>query len=317
MIDSFGREINYLRISVTDLCNLRCRYCIPLSGAPKLKHENILTLEEFYLISEMFVSLGINKIRITGGEPLLKKGIERLGKLHGLKTLALTTNGILLKEYAAELKDKGVERLNISIDTLDEQKYFYLTRGGNLGDVLDGIEQAKKVGFDSIKLNIVLIKGINEDEIEQFTDLTRKENIDVRFIELMPIGKLSGWALERFIPNTMVLDKVKLLEKIEIQNPNSPAVYYKLKDAKRRVGLISSMTGRFCKACNRIRLSAHGRLKSCLHSNDEMDIKTPLRQGLDNLDLTDRIKEFIYKKPESHNLDTKEYIDKSMVQIGG
>ena len=186
MIDSFGRRINYLRISLTDRCNLRCRYCMPEKGIDKFLHEEMLTLEEVYTIAKIFVDLGIDKIRFTGGEPLVRKGIihliSKISKLDKLRELTMTTNGVLLKKYAKDLREAGLNRVNISLDTLDEEKYRKITRGGNIKDVLDGIEEAKKVGLSPIKINTVLIGGFNEDEIEDLVNLTVEEEIDARFI---------------------------------------------------------------------------------------------------------------------------------------
>ena len=318
MKDSFGRNINYLRISVTDLCNLRCKYCMPEKGICKVEHENILSLEEICEIAKVFVSLGVNKIRLTGGEPLTRKGlvelVEKLGKLDGIKDLAMTTNGILLKKYARDLKLAGLNRVNISLDTLDESKYSQITRGGRLKDVLDGIEVAKTVGLTPIKINTVLIGGFNENEIEDFVNLTRTEEIDVRFIELMPVGEASKWAEENFISNAVILDKVSTLEKVENQDPSSPAVYYKLPNAKGRVGIINPISCKFCEYCNRVRLTSQGKLKLCLHSNDEIDLRDKLRQG-ENIEKI--ILSAIEHKPEAHHLEDRQYITDSMYQIGG
>lgn len=318
MRDLFGRKINYLRMSVTDLCNLRCQYCMPEHGVCKVDHDDVLSIEEFYEIAKAFVSLGIDKIRITGGEPLIKKGIidlvEKLAKLDGVKDLALTTNGLLLKKYAKKLKDAGLNRVNISLDTLNKEKFKEITRGGNLLEVLDGIEEAKKVGLTPIKINTVLIGDFNTDEIEDFVYITKDEEIDVRYIELMPIGEASDWAEKKFVSNDMILDTVKQLKKVQASDPSSPAVYYKLPNGKGKVGIINPISCKFCDACNRIRLTSHGKLKLCLHSDEEIDFKDILRSG-GNLEKA--IKEAILKKPEEHHLEEGKYIIKNMYQIGG
>lgn len=318
MKDSFGRNINYLRISITDLCNLRCKYCMPEKGICKVEHKDVLSLEEIYEVARVFVSLGVNKIRLTGGEPLTRKGIvslvEKIGKLDGIKDLAMTTNGILLKKYAKELKAAGLNRVNISLDTLDEEKYSHITRGGRIKDVLEGIEAAKSVGLTPIKINTVLIGGFNVDEIEDFVNLTKTEDIDVRFIELMPVGEASKWAEENFISNEVILDKVNALEKVERLDPSSPAVYYKLPGAKGRVGIINPISCKFCDYCNRVRLTSKGNLKLCLHSNEEINLKDKLRQGED---IEKIILSSIKEKPESHHLEDGQYITDSMYQIGG
>ncbi|MCF6465154.1 GTP 3',8-cyclase MoaA [Clostridium sp. Cult2] len=318
MKDSFGRNITYLRISVTDLCNLRCKYCMPEEGITKVHHKDILSVEEIEEIAKVFVKLGVNKIRLTGGEPLLRPGIldivEKIGRLEGLKDFALTTNGILLKKYAKELKLRGINRVNISLDTLDENKYNNITRIGKLKDVMEGIEAAKEVGLTPIKINTVLIGGFNDDEIEDMVRLTEKEDIDVRFIELMPIGEAIKYESKYFISNELVLKKVPELIEIERKDISSPAVYYKLPNAKGRVGLINPISCKFCEYCNRIRLTAQGKLKLCLHSRDEIDLKEALRKGQD---LERIIVEAIGEKPESHNLESGVYVTKKMYQIGG
>lgn len=318
MKDAYGRDINYLRISVTDLCNLRCRYCMPEEGICKVEHRDILSLEEIYKVTKSFVSLGINKIRLTGGEPLTKRGIveltEKIGKLEGVKDLAMTTNGILLKKYAKDLKAAGLQRLNISLDTLDEKKYAQITRGGKLKDVLEGIEIAKAVGLSPIKLNVVLIGGFNVNEIGDFVNLTKTEEIDVRFIELMPLGEASKWAEDNFISNEIVLENVKELIKTENSDLSSPAVYYKLPNAKGRVGIINPISCKFCDHCNRVRLTSQGKLKLCLHSNEEIDLKDKLRKGED---IEKAILDVIKQKPESHHLEDGQYVTDSMYQIGG
>lgn len=318
MKDSFGREINYLRISVTDLCNLRCRYCMPQEGIPKLSHEDVLSVEEIEILAKAFVNLGINKIRLTGGEPLVRRGIldivERIGKLEGIKDFAITTNGVLLKNLAQELKNRGLKRVNISLDTLKEEKYKYITRIGNIKDVLEGIEAAKKVGLTPIKINTVLVRGFNDDEIEDLARLTEREEIDVRFIELMPIGEALKNESIKYISNQIVLEKLPELIPLEKKDPSSPALYYKLPNAKGRIGLINPISCKFCKYCNRVRLTAQGKMKLCLHSDEEVDLKEALRKGQD---IESIIIDAINRKPESHQLERGQYITKKMYQIGG
>lgn len=318
MLDSYGRDINYLRISVTDLCNLRCRYCMTDKGIIKKEYENILTLEEIEKITKEAVNLGVNKIRITGGEPLVRRGvlklIKEIGALKEVKDFAMTTNGTLLKKYAKELKDSGLNRVNISLDTLNPKKYSHITRGGNIKDVLEGLEEAKRVGLTPIKLNVVLIKDFNDDEIEDFVNLTKDEDIDVRFIELMPIGQVCQWSLNKYLSNTVILEKCNYLEKIESKDKSSPAVYYKLKDGKGRVGLINPISCKFCSNCNRIRLTADGKIKPCLHSDNEIDLMKPLRLGYD---IKPILKGIIKDKPKEHNLEEGNYIKRNMTAIGG
>jgi len=316
--DLFGRNINYLRISVTDLCNLRCRYCMPKYGISKVSHEDILSVEEIENIAKAFVNLEVNKIRITGGEPLLRRGIldivERIGRLEGLKDFAITTNGVLLKKYAKELKRRGLKRVNISLDTLKEEKYKYITRIGNIKDVIEGIEIAKEVGLTPIRINTVLVGGFNDDEIEDLARITEKEEIDVRFIELMPIGEALNHESKEYISNKIVLDKLPELVEVERKDLSSPAIYYKLPNAKGKIGLINPISCKFCKYCNRVRLTAQGKMKLCLHSDDEIDLRQALRNGED---IEKIIVDAIEKKPESHHLEEGMYISKKMYQIGG
>ena len=318
MKDQFGRKINYLRISVTDLCNLRCIYCMPKEGIPKIQHEDILSVEEIEEIVKVFVKLGVNKIRLTGGEPLVRKGIldivERIGKLEGIRDFAMTTNGLLLKEYAKDLRALGLKRVNISLDTLDDKKYSSITRIGSLQRVMKGIEAAKEVGLTPIKINTVLVGGFNDDEIEDLVRLTEKEEIDVRFIELMPIGEAIKLKADHFLSNEIVLQRVPSLIKIDGEDPSSPAVYYKLPNGKGKVGLINPVSCKFCKNCNRVRLTSQGKLKLCLHSDVEIDLREALRRGQA---IEKIIMDAISKKPESHNLEDGVYVSKKMYQIGG
>lgn len=318
MKDSFGREINYLRVSLTDRCNLRCEYCMPQSGIEnKLKHEDILSLEEVYLLIEEFSKLGIDKIRFTGGEPLVRKGIlgliKRTNKIEEIKDISITTNGLLLKEMAKDLKEAGLNRVNISLDTLNEKKYREITRGGELSKVLEGIDEAIKVGLNPIKINTVLIGGFNDDEIEDLVELTKK-GIDVRFIELMPIGQAQNFAKDNFISTKKVLEAIPHLRSIKKEDPSSPANYYKLPNVKGKVGLIKPISCKFCDDCNRIRLTSTGNLKTCLHSNREIPLRELLRK---ERELSGIIRDIILKKEEKHLLEENKYIDRNMNQIGG
>lgn len=291
---------------------------MPENGIKKMPYEEILKLEEINKIAEEFVQLGVDKIRITGGEPLVKKGIlnliQNIASFKGIKDFAMTTNGTLLNKYAQDLKRAGLNRVNISLDTLNAKKYVDITKRGNLKDVLDGIEAAKKAGLTPIKINVVLIKGFNEDEIENFVNLTKYEEVHIRFIELMPIGSLKYWSLNNYISNETVLAEVKELQEVPSHDISSPARYYKLPGAKGRIGLISPISCKFCENCNRMRLTIDGKIKLCLHSNEEIDIKTPLRQGKDIKKLIENI---IISKPMEHNLEDGVYISRNMTNIGG
>ncbi len=318
MKDSFGREINYLRLSITDRCNLRCKYCMPDDGIKKLDHDSVLTLEEMDEIVSAFVELGVNKVRITGGEPLVRKGIlsliEKISRHTGITDLALTTNGIHLKAMAQDLKAAGLTRVNISLDSLNNKKYAMMTRGGHLKKVLEGIEMAQRVGLTPIKLNVVLIGGFNDDEIEDFVALTKDQAIDVRFIELMPIGEVANWSLDNFLSNDYVLKKVPSLTKVISTEPGSPAVYYKLPNGKGRVGLISPISCKFCDTCNRMRLTAEGQLKYCLHSNEEFDLRSVVRE---KGSIKALIEYSVLQKPLEHAIEQGYFTSRNMVQVGG
>ena len=318
MKDQFGRQVKYLRLSITDRCNLRCRYCMPEMGIPKLNHQTVLSLEEYAQMVETFVELGVEKIRLTGGEPLVRKGIVDLVKQIGsnpkVKDFAMTTNGILLAEYAQALKDAGLQRVNVSLDTLDPKKFEYMTRGGKLEDVLQGIEEAKRVGLTPIKINVVLVGGFNEDEIADFVNLTKDDAIDVRFIELMPIGEVALWSKSQFLPNDTILTLVPELVPMLSQDPASPAKYYKLPNGKGKVGLISPISCKFCSDCNRVRLTSEGKLKYCLHADDEVDLAPFIN---DREQMVNTIKKYVFTKPESHQIGVLATVKRNMYQVGG
>ena len=315
MIDNFGRVIDYLRISVTDLCNFRCVYCMPEGGIEKKPHAEILTIEEIEEIARAAASLGIVKIRITGGEPLVRKGIveivERVASIDGINEIGLTTNGALLPKFAKDLKDAGLTRVNISIDTLDKERYKEITRGGSLDDVLKGIETAIEVGLTPIKLNAVLMGGISEEHIKPLIDMTKDTDFRVRFIEIMPIGECSSWNDERFMDISKVLD---LEPELRYIGTDGVSKLY-LKDGSiGTVGLISPISSHFCPTCNKVRITADGNLKPCLHSAEEI----PLR-GKHGDELRDAIKSGILNKPFKHKLKSSKKSEslRGMSSIGG
>ncbi len=320
MVDQFERQIHYLRVSVTDLCNLKCQYCMPEEGVEKKAHQDILRIEDYLkLITEM-TKLGIDKVRLTGGEPLVRKGIvelvEGIGSLKEIKDLAITTNGVLLKKYAKELKDAGLTRVNISIDTLDPDKYREITRGGDLQAVLDGIAEAKRVGLTPIKLNVVVINGFNTDEVQDFIQMA-DEDLDVRFIELMPIGQVATWTKDKFFSNEKLLEQYRDLFIFEDGEQYGPAKYYQKKEGKGRVGFINPISNHFCSTCNRVRMTADGKLKLCLHTNEEFDLK-PLLE-LDSATIQNTLKTYISKKPQRHHMNDQEFVPivRDMNRIGG
>ncbi len=318
MQDQYGRKIEYLRISLTDLCNLRCIYCMPAEGVSKLRHEQVLSIEEVAEIAAAAVELGIRKIRLTGGEPLVRRGVvelvRQLRALPGLRELVLTTNGILLPELAQPLAEAGLDRVNISLDTLDAEKYRRLTRVGSLEQALAGIRAAQQAGLGPIKLNAVLIGGVNDDEIPALTDLTRREPIEMRFIELMPIGDACQFPPEAYLPVDTVLQRLPELQPLP-SDRGSVARRYAFPGAAGTVGLISPVSCSFCSECNRIRLTADGRIKPCLHAAREF----PLR-GLHGAALRDAIVAAVNAKPEAHGaLDATQRSEagRNMNEIGG
>lgn len=316
MNDEFGRNINYLRVSVTDLCQYRCTYCVPQEGMKRLEHKDILGLEEIYAIIREFSLIGVDKVRFTGGEPLIRKGllglIESVSRLNNINDIALTTNGAMLQNLAPALKNKGLNRVNISIDTLDEAKFRKITKTGELKDVIAGVEAAKESGL-GVKFNVVLMKGVNDDEVHNMIELTEKYDADVRFIELMPIGSQQDFAKKHFMSCEKILEKVDLQPMIT-DDPHAPTKYYRYKNAKGRVGFITAMSSHFCNQCNRMRLTSDGKLKPCLHSNTEIDIKEALRGGED---LREIIMNAVKSKPQQHHLLEDNIITRGMSTIGG
>jgi len=316
--DNFNRKIEYLRISVTGRCNSRCKYCMPAEGIEFKTHDEILSFEEITNIVSVFAKLGVKKIRLTGGEPLVRRDIvdlvKKISNIEGITEITLTTNGLLLKKYAKQLKEAGLDRVNISIDSLDKEKYSSITRGSNLKDVLEGIEEAKKVGLDPIKLNTVLVKDFNDNEIEDLVNLTKDNNYDIRFIELMTIGDTSNWSKDRYLSNETVLEKMKDLEPTIKKDKSSPADYYQIPGYKGRVGLINPISCSFCSNCNRVRLTSTGNLKLCLHSDVEYDLK---KYAYDKVKLEEKLLEIIKEKPKEHKLNQGFVIKKNMFQIGG
>lgn len=317
MKDSFGRTIDYLRLSVTELCNLRCRYCMPADGICQKSHHQMLTQEEMLQAITIGASLGIRKLRITGGEPLVKPNIlsicEEASLVPGIEEVCITTNGIRLPQMAQALKTAGVSRINLSLDTLTPEKYTYITRTGHLNQALSGLEAALNAGFKKIKINAVLIGGFNDDEIPALASLTTRYPVDVRFIELMPMQEDSFFTPAAYIPYTRVLEA--LPEAAPAGSQDGVARLYRLPDALGNIGLISPVSAHFCGTCNRIRLTADGNLKPCLHSGDEYNIK-----GLSYEDMEAQFKKAIWAKPACHeglSASHKSKAGRDMNQIGG
>ena len=317
MIDRLGRDITYLRISLTDKCNLRCRYCMPEEGVCRRQHHEMMNEDEIVTAVEVAASLGIRKIRLTGGEPLVKKNIvsicRRVAAVEGIREVCLTTNGILLPELAVALKEAGVKRVNLSLDTLDPEKYAYITRIGKLEQFRAGLQAALEAGFDKVKINAVLIGGFNDDEIEHLAHLTMEYPVDMRFIELMPIQDHDEFGESAYLPYSGVLEK--LPEAVPVAKDGGVAKLYRLPGAKGNIGLISPISAHFCGECNRIRLTADGKLKPCLHSGDEYSIK-----GLNREEMKAVFEQAIWNKPVWHgDLDAinRSKAGRNMNEIGG
>ncbi len=314
MIDQYGRTIDYLRLSVTDLCNYRCRYCMPEEGVRKKRHEDILRVEECEEIARAAVACGVKKIRLTGGEPLVRPGVleicRRLRRIGGLEELCITTNGSLLPEMARPLREAGVDRLNISLDTLRPARFAWITRRGSLENAMDGIRAAEEAGFRNIKLDTVLIGGFNDDEAGDFLALTREHPWEVRFIELMPMGPCARWERSCFLPGTAILERFPELEAAGVQGV---ARRFRLPGAKGTVGLISPVSHEFCGDCRRIRVTADGMLKGCLHSQEESSLR-----GLHGRALEEAIRRGILQKPRRHCLaERPSDTPRTMNRIGG
>jgi cyclic pyranopterin phosphate synthase len=322
MLDSFGRSINYLRIAVTDRCNLRCIYCMPPEGVPQMSHSEVLSYEEIRAIVQAAVELGVNKVRLTGGEPLVRaelpKLVGMLSQIEGIEELSLTTNGTILKKHALELKQAGLLRINVSLDTLKADKFRHITRLGKLNNVLDGIEAAKDAGFHPVKINTVVMRGINDDEILDFAKMTYEDSWHIRFIELMPFKGVT-----EFVPSIELRQHINLLGELESCTPlagNGPAKYYRLAGAKGTIGFISPLTEpSFCNQCNRMRLTPDGRLRPCLLGENEIDLKTSLRNNASIDKLKRLILQAVAFKPKHHPLigDNFRLVKRKMSQIGG
>lgn len=317
MRDQYDREINYMRLSVTDRCNLRCRYCMPEEGVCKKTHEEMLTEDEMIAAVEAGASLGITKLRITGGEPLVKRNIitlcARAAKVEGIREVAITTNGVLLPRLAKGLRAVGVSRVNLSLDTLKPDKYARITRIGTLSSALAGLDAALNAGFDKVKINAVLIGGFNDDEIETLAALTLRYPVDVRFIELMPMLDHPEFGPEAFIPCAAVLEK--LTQAVPVPQDGGVARLYRLPGAQGNIGLISPVSAHFCAACNRIRLTADGKLKPCLHAAEEVSLK-----GLNAAQMRETMQRVIYQKPSRHaelSATLHSQAGRNMNQIGG
>ena len=323
LVDPFGRRINYLRLSVTDRCNMRCRYCVPEQGVGKLSHQEVLSYEELHRIARAAVSLGIEKIRVTGGEPLVRRDIipflSGLSALPGLRQLVLTSNGALLEQMADELRGAGVQRLNISLDSLDAANFGAITRQGDLSRVLAGIAAADRAGFP-IKINMVVMRGVNDHEIDAIASLAVERPYSVRFIEYMPSAREERW-------QSLVLSGQEILERLSARFPlvpiernglAGPAREYRIVGAAGTLGIITPVTGHFCAECNRIRVTSTGKAKSCLFSGDELDLKPFLAEPDDRL-LEEALRGIVVRKPDRHEISPQSagHTPFAMSAVGG
>lgn len=325
LTDSFNRRIDYLRISVTDRCNLKCIYCKPVKGLKHFHNTDILKNDEITRIVRIAFGHGLRKVRITGGEPLLRRNI--LGLISAIKSigipeLSLTTNGIMLSECAQELKHAGLDRVNISLDTLDPVRYKFMTRGGDIERVWKAIETAEKTGLTPVKINVVPIRGINDDEIKSFASLSLKNNYHIRFIEFMPASRDGMWSRDKCIPSAEILQRISSvgpLEQFQYRG-SGPSRNYRIRGAAGVIGIISPLSDHFCGFCNRLRLTANGRIRPCLFSNEEIDMRTPMRSGGSDDTIEELFLEAIRIKPRQHllneNSSAAHQID-TMSRIGG
>lgn len=325
MIDTFNRKINYLRISVTDRCNLRCVYCMPPEGVKQTPHWEILSLEEIRRVVDAASDVGIRKIRITGGEPLVRKNIldlfQYISANPNIDDLSVTTNGILFADMAEDLKKAGLNRVNFSLDSLVADNFKDITRVGKFDDVWRGIQKALELDLHPVKLNVVAVRGVNDQEFADFARLSRELPLHIRFIELMPIGECNPWAVGNFIAAEEIMQRLQqefgaLETEIKVTG-SGPAKYYRLPGAKGTIGFITAISEHFCGTCNRLRLTANGQLRPCLYGNQEFDLKTPLRNGVSRQELAELIAKAIRHKPNQHHMEDGWTDRRVMSQIGG
>ncbi len=324
LTDSLGRNINYLRLSVTDRCNMRCFYCMPKEGIVKKTHGAVLSYEELLLIAETAVGLGIEKIRVTGGEPLVRHGIvdflARVAAIPGLRHLALTTNGLRLAEMAGDLYRSGVQRLNVSLDSLRTATFAEITRGGDLNRVLAGLDAAEAAGFPPPKINCVIMAGVNDNEILDFAEMSRSRGNSIRFIEYMPAVQEEGW--QRYcISGDEILRRIAErfpLEQIDKGPFSGPSRDYRIPGARGSLGIITAVSGHFCSDCNRIRVTSTGQAKGCLFSDEKTDL-TPFLRPPDREGLAKALQRIVSTKPERHGITRDGYCHANftMSQVGG
>ena len=324
--DSYGRVIGDLRISITDRCNFRCTYCIPVENIQWKRRDEILSYEEIIRLVKIFASFGVRKLRVTGGEPLLRPDVlsllERLAAIEGIEDLALTTNGKYLPQFASGLRAAGVKRLNISLDSLVPEKFLAMTRRDALGDVLEGIEAASRAGFDPVKINAVVIRGINDDEVVEFARFARSGGHSVRFIEFMPLDSGHTWSMAQVVPGKEILETLRAsmdLVPLPARSAAETATRWGFAGGRGEIGIIAPVTAPFCGNCNRIRMTADGNLRTCLFSLVEHDVKTYLRDGSSDAEIAAAIEAAVWKKEAGHQINRENFIqpERTMSCIGG
>ena len=324
MLDIYNRKIDYIRISITDRCNLRCIYCMPEEGIKLIDHKEVLSYEEIIRLCRQFAKIGISKVKITGGEPLVRKDVHKLIKaikeIDGIDNVTMTTNGILLENVIDDLVNAGLDAVNISIDTLREDRYREITRLGDINKVMRGIKKCLTYKNLKVKINCVPIKGENEEELLELINLCKDNDISIRFIEIMPIGlgrNMKGFSDEEIIE--IVEKNLGKLTPYHGKLGNGPSTYYSLEGYKGKIGFISAVNHKFCESCNRVRLTCEGFLKACLQYNIGTDLRVLLRSGKSDEEILEAIKNTIYNKPEEHsfNLIIEKEEQKGMSQIGG
>ncbi len=324
LVDSYGRTHTYLRLSVTDRCNLRCVYCMPEAGVSLMSHYDILSYEEIYTVVKAAAELGIDRVRLTGGEPLVRAGLtDLISLLAGIETiedLSLTTNGILLAQHAAELKEAGLQRVNISLDTLKPERFRQITRCGSLKDTLEGIEAARTAGLKPVKINMVVMAGLNDDELTDFAAKTVKNGWNVRFIELMPSSGNEPVS-DKLVSVSEMRQRLEPMGELTPCLPsvgNGPAKYFRLPQAKGAIGFITPISEHFCFHCNRLRLTADGKLRPCLLSQDEIDLRAALRSGAATDEIKKLIEMAVAAKPVGHSMTPSQAgLNRPFSQIGG
>lgn len=324
LVDNFGRKHSYLRISVTDRCNLRCTYCMPAQGIVVKPKSQILSFEEILRLSTIFVAMGVKKIRLTGGEPLIRQNLDelitKLKEIPGLSTLALTTNGILLTDHAKSLKKAGLDAINISLDTLQEQRFETITRRNDFRRVISGIEAALEANFSSVKLNVVVIKGVNDDEILDMLEFVKDSPINIRFIEYMPFQD-NNWQEQNLVPYHLIKETIERQYKLIplLQAPTDVAKDFQIQNYSGKVSFITSMSESFCSTCNRLRITAEGTIKACLFSNSELSLRDAMRNGASDRQIETLILQALAGKPAAHDPAQELAFsqNRTMIQIGG